>query len=100
MAETLKPETELDLSDYLSGLLTYNKVSKALRALRSLNLVVIKPRPNGPEFLELHPLVRQFIRQSFQPVERTSYINRIIRVYNKFIHSHKVRLSEGRTTPD
>jgi len=97
MAETLKPETELEISNYVRGKLTYNKVSKALRALRSLNLVVIKPRANGPDFLELHPLVGQFIRQTFPQVERASYIDAIIAVYKRFINSHKAQLSERPT---
>jgi tetratricopeptide (TPR) repeat protein len=97
MAETLKPETELEIGDYLRGQLNYNKVSKALRALRSLNLVVIKPRPNGPDFLELHPVLRHFIHMSFPQVERASYIDRIIAVYKKFITSHKAQLSERPT---
>jgi hypothetical protein len=44
MAETLKPETELEIADYVRSRLNYNRVGTALRALRSLNLVVIKPR--------------------------------------------------------
>ena len=97
LAKTLKPETELEIGDYLRNQLNYNRVTKALRALRGLNLVVIKPRPNGPDFLELHPMVRQFIRRSFPHVERVSFIDAIIRVYQKFINSHKAQLSERPT---
>jgi tetratricopeptide (TPR) repeat protein len=97
MAETLKPETELEISDYVQGTLNFNKVTKALRALRSLNLVVIKPRPNGPDFLELHPLVRQFLRGSFPPVERATFIDAIISVYKRYIKSHESQLSERPT---
>jgi tetratricopeptide (TPR) repeat protein len=94
MAETLKPETETAISDYLRGELTHNKVRKALKTLRSLNLVVIKKRPDGSDLLELHPLVRHFIRHNFPEKERLSYINRIISVYEKFIGAHRSRLKD------
>lgn len=92
MAETLKPETEAEITDYLSGELTYKKARKTLKALRALNLVVIKRRPDGSNLLELHPLVRHFIRRNFPEKERLSYINRIIVVYEKFIGKHKSQL--------
>jgi len=94
MAETVRPDTEVEISDYLSHELNYNKVAKALRALRALNLVVIKRQPDGPDFLELHPLVRHFIRQSFRRDEQLSYITAIIKAYKRFIRTHKSQLSE------
>lgn len=97
MAETLRPETERDIAAYLEGQLNYNKLTKALRSLRSQNLLVIKPRPDGHEFLELHPLVRQFVHTNFTKGERTSFMDAIIRVYLKFIRAHKAQLSERPT---
>jgi hypothetical protein len=94
MAETLKPETEMEISDYLSGQLTHNKVRKTLKTLRSLNLVVIKKRSDGSDLLELHPLIRHFIRTNFPEKERLSYINGIISVYQKFIGRNRSRLKD------
>jgi tetratricopeptide (TPR) repeat protein len=94
MAETVKPETELELGDYLSDQLTFNKVVKTLRNLRTLNLVVVKKPTSGPDFLELHPLVRHFIRSNFPQKERASFIDLIIKVYDKWIRTHKVALRE------
>jgi len=94
MAETVKPETEVDIAEYLKDRFNFNKVTKATRALRSLNLIVIKRRPHGADLLELHPLVRQFIRQSFPLAERLSYIDAIIRAYKRFIGKHRSRLTE------
>ena len=94
MAETVKPETELEISEYLHHEINFNKVIKALKALRALNLVVVKRRPDAPDVLELHPMVRQFIRNSFTPRERFSFINAIIIVYKRFIGVHKLQLSE------
>lgn len=97
MAETLKPETDVEVSDYLSGEFGHNKVVKALKTLRALNLIVIKKPPKGPDLLELHPMVRHFIRNNFPEKERISYINRIIAVYQRFIGSHKSDLSRRPT---
>jgi len=60
MAETVKPETEAQIGDYLARELNYNKVVKALNVLRAVNLIVVKRRADAPDLLELHPLVRQF----------------------------------------
>lgn len=94
MAETVRPETEAEIGEYLRHELNYNRVIKALRALRALNLVVVKRRPEMPDFLELHPMVRQFIRQNFKPQERRSFIDAIINVYKQFIGSHRTQLKE------
>jgi tetratricopeptide (TPR) repeat protein len=94
MAETVKPETERDIADYLDDQFNFNKISKALRALRLLNLVVIKRRRSGLDLVELHPLVRQFIRQNFKPMERASYIKKIIRTYERMIGRERQHLQE------
>ncbi|HYM77224.1 MAG TPA: SIR2 family protein [Candidatus Dormibacteraeota bacterium] len=94
MAETVKPETETEIGDYLQREITFNKVMKALRALRVLNLVVVKRRPNSLDLIELHPMVRQFVRQNFTPRERLTFIDAIIHVYQRLIGKHKSELSE------
>lgn len=94
LAETVKPDTEADIGEYLRGALNYNRVIRALTALRALNLVVIKRRPGGTDLLELHPLVRQFVHNTFPRPERISYINGIIQAYQRFIGTHKSRLAE------
>lgn len=94
MAETVKPETEVEIAEYVRSRFNFNRVIKALRNLRSLNLIVIKRRSSGLDLLELHPLVRHFIRQSFPKTERVSYIDAIIRVYKQFIGKHRSGLTE------
>jgi tetratricopeptide (TPR) repeat protein len=94
MAETVKPETEVEISEYVRDEIKYNQVAKALRALRALNLVVVKHRSDETNVLELHPLVRQFIRQRFTLTERVSFIDAIIRVYKHFMGTHKPQLGE------
>jgi tetratricopeptide (TPR) repeat protein len=94
MAETVKSDTEAELGDYLREALNYNKFSQALPTLRSLNLVVVKPRQGAPDALELHPLVRHFVRSSFPPQERLSYIHAINKAYRRFISKYKFQLSQ------
>lgn len=92
MAETVKPDTEAEIGDYLRHKINYNKVIKALKALRALNLIVVKKRHNASDVLELHPLVRQFIRSSFPMEERSAFIHAIISVYKLFIGNHRSEL--------
>jgi tetratricopeptide (TPR) repeat protein len=94
MAETVKPETETELGDYLQQEITFNKVMKALKALRALNLIVIKRRPSALDLIELHPMVRQFVRQNFSPRERLTFIDAIINVYKRYMGRHQSELSE------
>ena len=94
MAETVKPETVLEIAEYLRKDFGYSKTARALNNLRALNLVVVKRRPNMPDALELHPLVRQFIRRRFSARERGSFIDAIIKVYKRFIGSHKSELKQ------
>jgi hypothetical protein len=93
MAETLRPETEPEIANYLSRDLNYNKVNSAIRALRQLNLVVVKRSSQGEDLHELHPLVRQFVRGRFSRTQQVSMIEAIIRAYNKFRGTHKSELS-------
>lgn len=94
MAETVKPATETEIGDYLQREITFNKVMKALRALRALNLIVVKRRPSATDVIELHPMVRQFVRHNFTPRERLTFIDAIIHVYKRVMGRHKLELSE------
>jgi tetratricopeptide (TPR) repeat protein len=94
MAETLKPETEEQIADYVRYQLNYNQVSKAFRALRGLNLVVVKVRSDAADLFELHPLVRQFIRSGFKLEQRATFIDAIMTVYRRFITVFRSHLSK------
>jgi tetratricopeptide (TPR) repeat protein len=94
MAESVRPASEALIADYVSGELTFHKASKAIRALRSLNLVVVKTKVKGPDLFELHPLVRAFIRRRFPMRERASYIGGIIKVYKRLIGQHRGELEK------
>jgi hypothetical protein len=92
-AETVKPTTEDEIGEYLQHELNYGKVVKALKTLRALNLIVVKRLPNTADVLELHPLVRDFIRQNFSRVERAPIIERIVAVYKRVMGKHKSKLA-------
>ena len=93
LAESVRPETEPRLGDYLKNSLRYNKVVKALNSLRSLNLIVVKAHPESDDVVELHPLVRNFVHRNFGKQERLPFITAIIDVYQRFLGLHKPELA-------
>jgi tetratricopeptide (TPR) repeat protein len=97
MAETVRPETESQIADYVRGQLNYNKASKAIKALRSLNLIVVKPRIDGEDLLELHPIVRRFVRGTFPHSERLSFINCIRKAYRDLMAQFRPALQKQPT---
>jgi tetratricopeptide (TPR) repeat protein len=97
MAETVRPETEPELGEYLRKEMNYNKFRKALNSLRNQNLIVRKQAANGDSLWELHPIVRHFVRTSFSRLERASAINAIIGVYKKVMSIYRGQLHLGAT---
>lgn len=89
LAETLRPTTEIELSDYLGSRLRYNQMSRAVRSLRDINLIVSRPIGFTRDGLELHPLIRAFIRKTFPIKERISFIKSILQVYGAFFGAHR-----------
>ena len=95
MAETVRPATETEITEYLKRHRPYQKVIKALKTLKAMNLVVVKRRQSADDVLELHPLVRQFVRQSFSRVDRIGFIDDIIKWYQRFMGSHSSELEKS-----
>ncbi|UHC16626.1 SIR2 family protein [Methylobacterium currus] len=85
MAEIVQPETENMLDKLVSQKLNYQKFKKAIKALIQLNLVVVKRENNAPDLYDLHPLVRQFVRKSFDKPERATYIQFVLAQYTVII---------------
>jgi hypothetical protein len=86
LAEQIHSDPEQRIASYLGNALNYNQFSKAIRALKATNLVVVKsPGNNLPDTLELHPLVRDFIRRRFPREEQVPYIDSIINFYDSMI---------------
>ena len=75
LAELERPETVVNLEDLTD--LTFSKLSKSLNKLRSLCLIEEK-ETSTQQMIELHPLIRQFIREDFPKSERRSFISKVI----------------------
>lgn len=74
-------ETADDLATIIANKLNYNQYTKALKSLKSLNLIVTK----ASDHLELHPLVREFIKSNYGKEDQESYISLYVRYLDGFI---------------
>jgi len=93
IAELERPETENHLQEMCTSL-AWGKFTKSLKTLRALHLVVIKVRQSEPELIELHPLVRTFIRKEFPRQDRDRFISSIVRFLDKMIGRYKPLLGK------
>jgi len=91
LAELPHPEPEERIASCLSDSMHFDRLHKAVRALLSLNLLVAKPGDNGPDVLELHPLVRTFIRRRFPMDERVPMVNRVVGFFNMMMGRARAR---------
>ena len=82
LAESVRPETADDYAEILTPELTFNKFSKTIKALKNLNLIIEK---KNTSFIELHPLVKEFIKKNYQISDRNKYISLLIKHYDKYI---------------
>ena len=85
MAETVRPEIESTIEQIVSSELNYQKFKKAMKSLISLNLIVVKPEKNSPDLYDLHPLVRQFVKRTFERPERVGFIEIVLKHYDGLI---------------
>jgi tetratricopeptide (TPR) repeat protein len=97
LAETIKPPTALQLSDYLRSHIKYNQFTKALRLLRDLNLVVVKINDDDQEAFELHPVIRAFIVKTLPRSVRIPFIDAILAVFAPFFGHHLEELTKRPT---
>ncbi len=97
LAEALRPASAITLADYLQSRSNFNQTSKALRVLRSLNLLVVKRLDQGEEGFELHPVIRTFIHRTFKRSERVWFIDKILSFYDAFFGTHLSELSRRPT---
>ncbi|UCV00893.1 hypothetical protein [Acidovorax radicis] len=84
-------ESEEGLSKIVSGKINYNQFSKAIRSLKSLNLIISK---EGDGFVELHPLVREFIRKNYGSEEQENYIGLYVSYLDGFIYLLKKKFGK------
>jgi tetratricopeptide (TPR) repeat protein len=91
LAESITSESEDEISKVIRSELNFNQFSKALRTLKDLHLIVIKGAEN---FIELHPLVKEFIKSNFPSQEQRKFISLFISHYDQFILLLRPRLNQ------
>jgi len=82
LAESVRSETVEEYSEILSSELNFKNFRKALNSLKNLNLIVEK---RGASFIELHPVVRAFVRKNYQDGDRNEFISILIKYYDKYV---------------
>nr|VFK51912.1 MAG: NB-ARC domain-containing protein [Candidatus Kentron sp. TC] len=90
LAESVQSLTVENYSEIVSSELNYNQFTKALRAVKNLGLTVWK---EGGEYVELHPLVKEFIKTKYPRSERTKFIHLFTSYYGRVMLILKPRLS-------
>ena len=93
MAEAVCEQSKDELAQILGKELTYNALSKSLKRLRSLNLIVTKADQVKGEFFDLHPLVRRYVRSRFTPEQRNKIIALFVAYFDGLIVGLKKQLS-------
>jgi len=76
-------ESEDAISQIISKKLNHNQVQRALKSLKLLNLVVPK---EDEGYLELHPLVREFIVHNYGKEDQESYVGLYVSYLDGFIY--------------
>jgi len=95
LAELERPEDPSNLEDLVD--MRWNQLSKALSNLKKMSLIIFKEGDDGRELIDLHPLIRQFVRIEFPKKDRESFINLVITFVDRRI-SHFGALS-GASVP-
>jgi tetratricopeptide (TPR) repeat protein len=85
MAEAVRPEPEEHLGELASQEMSWHRFTKALKAIKTLDLVVTKSSPGTAELLELHPIIREYIRTTYPRRDRSRFISRLVAVIDAAI---------------
>ncbi|HEY4308371.1 MAG TPA: SIR2 family protein [Pirellulales bacterium] len=97
LAELVRPETVAQLEELVAHEFSCNQFRATLERLKTLDLVVIKSPNVGADTVELHPLVREFIRREFPRGERNRFISAILVYFDKIIVKLRPSLSRRPT---
>ena len=94
LSETVRSEQEDILVNLVADVLHANRFYKALKTLKLFNLVVIKSAVGESNQIELHPLVRYYVRCKYDIDHRFKYINALVHYYDKQIILYRPKLKE------
>lgn len=97
LAEAIVSESIDDYAKIVDSEMNYKKFNKALKSLSGLSLIVEK---RNTKYIELHPLVKDFIRKNYMLAERRKYISMFIQYYDKFVVILKNTISYKNTYDD
>lgn len=89
MAEMRRPETQSNLAGFLPGI-NFNRVNRALKALRAYHLVEHRFETGGEPLLDLHPIIREYIRTNYPKKDRARYVGAIL----EFLDSQILRFKD------
>jgi tetratricopeptide (TPR) repeat protein len=95
LAELPHPESEQRVATCLSDTMNFNRFGKAVRVLKGLNLIVVKTSANSGEVLELHPLVRSFIRKRYPAEEQKPIVEQVIGFFTRMMGRFRGRPEMG-----
>lgn len=87
LAELEQAVSEDRLAEMLPGF-TFNRLNRASKTLKAMNLIETKGAAGGL-LLELHPIIRQFVRTEFPRSERERVLARILNVFDKLIGRYR-----------
>ena len=86
-----RPESEANIEEMTE--LNYNRLNKALLKLRSMCLIERKVTQNKIDMVDLHPLIRKFVREEFPRKDRESFIGKVIVYLDRRIFGYRKKLS-------
>ncbi len=92
LAEAERPETTESLFEMVAPM-TSNRFYKSLSTLKLLQLIVLKMPSEQAEVLELHPLVKAFIKREY-PHDRDRFISVIVTYLDRMIGKYKGLLTK------
>jgi len=95
LSELVRAEDSNNLHKMVQNEFNYHQFTKSLNSLKLLNLIVTKS--GKVEEIELHPLVKSFVKSKFPPNERNKFISILIDYYDKVTYVLKERLSGNET---
>ena len=88
MAELDRPETNTNLTGFLPGI-NFNRINRALKVLRAYHLIEHRPQVDAEPLLDLHPIIREFVRTNFPKKDREHYVGAILEFLDRQISRFK-----------
>lgn len=92
LAELERPESDKNIEE-ITGL-NYNRLSKALAKLRSMCLIERKITQSQLDMIDLHPLIKKFVREEFPRKDRESFIGKVILYLDRRIFGFRKKLND------